>query len=706
MAFFDDNSPFNKWVKQGETLLTHTKSMVYKHTARRTLADVITTLPDTDKPIIEIVPQRQSKKRLADQLTLAPIQKKPVALPNQAQGHKRPKINLNQLLKVTTVSLGLSLGGLVYPVLGVMGGLGLTYSVLGVFTMTYKQLRQGMVTVDVLVSGTMLGCIMSGNFLIGNTAGLVFLGSLWMVNKVKAETKQHLADVFGKAPQFVWILVDDTEVTIPFSQLEAGHIAIVETGETIPADGVVTDGMATIDQHILTGEARPVERGVGEQVFASTVVLSGKIFIKVEKAGQETTVAQIGKILSQTTDFKSKTVLRAESLANQTVIPTLLLTAISFPLIGTMGALAIFNAHFKRKLTLITPISILNYFSIASKQGILIKDGRSLDLLHQVDTIVFDKTGTLTEEQPHVGQIHICADYDENTVLQLATAAEYKQTHPIAQAIIQEAEKRGLDIPDIAESEYKIGYGLTVSVEDKTIRVGSNRFMETMDIILPDSIVTAQTTCYEQGYSLVMVAVNDKLVGAIELWPTIRPEAQAVIEQLKQHPRIKETYIISGDNETPTHKLAQQLGIDHYFAETLPEEKAELIDQLQQQGKFVCYIGDGINDAIALKKAQVSISLKGASTIATDTAQIILLDEGLQHLNFLFDLAEDFQRNTNINFGIVVLPSLIGVGGVYLFGLGLVSTFPIVVGSIGLGIGNAMLPRLKYRRLMTSPSKN
>lgn len=693
---------FNQWLQQGTSLLSHTKEVFRKQTTRRTLADVMTNPRDTDKPIIDIIPQYQSKKRLVDQLAIVPTQNKPPAIANQTNGSRRPQINLKAQLKISAVSLGLSIAGLAYPVLGIMGGAGLAYGVFGIFKMTYNQLKRGLLTVDVLVSGTMLGCILSGNFLIGNTAGIVFLGSLWMVNKVKADTKQHLADVFGKAPQFVWILVEETEVSIPFSQLEAGHIAIVETGETIPADGLIVEGLATIDQHILTGEARPVERGPGEKVFASTVLLSGKIYVRVEKAGQETTVAQIGNILSQTTDFKSQTVLRAEELADRTVVPTLLLTAATFPIIGVMGALGVFNAHFKRRLTLITPISILNYFAIASQQGILIKDGRSLDLLHQVDTIVFDKTGTLTEEQPHVGQIHVCGDYDETAVLQLATAAEYKQTHPIARAIIQEAEQQGLEIPDIADSEYKIGYGLTVSLEDKTVRVGSHRFMETMEITLPEAIVTAQTLCHQQGYSLVMVAVNDKLVGAIELWPTIRPEAQAVIQQLKQHPRIKETYIISGDNEVPTRKLAQELGIDHYFAETLPEEKADLIDQLQQQGKFICYIGDGINDAIALKKAQVSISLKGASTIATDTAQIILLDEGLQHLNFLFNLAEDFQRNTNTNFAIVLLPTILGIGGVYLFGFGLVYTFPLNVAALGLGIGNAMLPRLKYHRLMAT----
>ena len=290
MTLFKQPSGLNQWVKRGVSLFDQAKTTVRKHTTRRTLAGVITNSPDDDQPIIEIImPFSQQQGRLANQLSSAKAQ------PPQVQGQKgsvtkRPPINLKRQLKVSAISLGLSAGGLVFPILGIVGGAGLAYGVFGVFKMTYNQLKHGVITVDILVSGTMLGCILSGSFLIGNTAAFIFLSSLWMVNKVKADTRQHLADVFGQAPQFVWVLLDGTEVSLPFSQLQAGHIVVVETGETIPADGVVVEGIATVDQHILTGEARPVERGMGEKVFASTVILSGKIHLRVEKAGQETTV--------------------------------------------------------------------------------------------------------------------------------------------------------------------------------------------------------------------------------------------------------------------------------------------------------------------------------------------------------------------------------------------------------------------------------
>ncbi len=276
-----------------------------------------------------------------------------------------------------------------------------------------------------------------------------------------------------------------------------------------------------------------------------------------------------------------------------------------------------------------------------------------------------------------------------------AAAAEYKQKHPLAKAILQEAENRQLSIPSIEDSEYKLGYGITVNVAGKVVHVGSERFMAVENILISPTLSEQQKRSHEEGYSLVMVAVDKHLAGAIELLPTVRPEAKAIISHLKQRQNIKATYIISGDHEIPTKKLAKALGVDHYFAETLPEDKAGIIEQLQQEGHFICYIGDGINDSIAMKKSHVSVSLAGASTIAIDTAQIILMDSGLNHLNLLFDLANKFNANMNTTFAIILIPAVISVSGAFLLGFGLTQTVVLNMSGIILAIGNAMTPLLK-----------
>ena len=628
----------------------------------------------------------------------------------QPQKVPKPKFRLESDKEVKgnliTASLGLALatgGALFYWPLSLFSIPFFVYPLKQNYKDTYELTKQGQVGVNTLVTITIAGCIVIGSFFIASLIVFLLKVATKLTAMVTQDSKQKLLDAFGQHANFVWVLVEGTEIRVPFQDLQTGDVVVVHAGEIIPADGTIIEGMASIDQHILTGEARPIEKSLGEDVFAATVILSGKINVKVEKAGEESTVAKITNILNNTVDFKSSVQLRVETLSEALVVPTLVAGGAALPMLGFGGALAVINAHPKNKMMIIAPLTILNYLNLASKQGILVKDGRSLELLRQVDTIVFDKTGTLTEEQPHIGTIHSCSTYDQNDILVYAATAEYKQKHPLAKAILQEAENRQLTVLPIEDSEYKLGYGIAVYVDGKTIYVGSERFMDVEGITIPSSIKQQQAFCHEQGYTLVIVAIDNDVIGAIELLPTVRPEAKAVIESLKQRSNIKTTYIISGDHETPTKKLAQELGIDHYFAETLPENKAKIIEDLQQQGHFICYIGDGINDSIALKKSQVSISLRGASTIATDTANIILMDQGLSHLNPLFDLANKYNANMNRTFAIMIIPGLIGVSGAFLLGFTIVQTLVLNIIGLVLAVGNATIPLLTEQP--TKPTK-
>jgi heavy metal translocating P-type ATPase len=606
-----------------------------------------------------------------------------------------------------SIALALSTAGFYYYPLSPLSLPFVIYASKNVYKKAFQLIKQGKVNVNTLMAITVVGVIIMGHFFIASLITFLIGLALQLTARMAQTSEKQLFDVFKQHTDFVWIMVDGVEVRIPFNQLQIDDLVVIYAGEVIPADGTVVEGMASVDQHILTGEARPIEKGQGDEVFASTVILSGKIHIKVEKTGEKSTVAKITRILNHTIDFKSTTQLRAEIFSERLVKPALIAGSVALPMLGFSSALAVLNAHPKNKIMILAPLSIMNHLNLASKQGILIKDGRSLELLTQVNTLVFDKTGTLTEEQPHVGLIHCCSHYSEHQVLTYAAAAEYKQDHPVAKAIQQEAENHQLDIPSIDDSEYKVGYGLIVGIAGKTIHVGSDRFMEVESILIPLSIKQQQQLSNEEGYTLIMVAVDNNVIGAIELLPTVRSEAKTIISLLKQRPNIKSTYIISGDSEIPTQKLAEELGIDSYFAETLPESKADIIEQLQQQGHFICYVGDGINDSIALKKSQVSVSLRGASTIATDTAQIVLMDQGLSHLNLLFDLADDFNANMNTTFGILLIPAVIGVSGAFLLGFGVAYTVVLNMTGLVIGIGNVMRPLLKKpTKLLTLETSN
>lgn len=610
---------------------------------------------------------------------------------------KNPEKVLNTMLVVSSVSLGFAIIGTVfYPPLALLSVPFIVMQLLEHWKDAYRTLRNGKLGVAFLTSFTMLTCLVMGYTIPGNLIGFVFVVSRKLLLRIRGQSQKEFIDVFKQQPSTVWTLVDGAEVETPLEMLEKGAIVIVHTGEMIPVDGKVAAGIASVDQRILTGEAQPAEKEVGDTVFASTVVLAGTIQIEVEKAGDETTVAQIGAILNKTINVKSDIQLRAEDLADRTVIPFLIAGGITLPLMGPMAAVAVINSHIGFRMSAVAPIGILTFFRILSQKGILVKDGHVLDRMSQVDTVVFDKTGTLTLDQPHVRAIHCCGAYTAEQILVYAATAEGKQRHPIAIAIVEAAQMRHLPLLKIDEAQYEVGYGLKVSMEQQLVRVGSSRFIEKEAITVPQEIQVIQETCHQQGHSLVMVAVNHELVGAIELQPTVRPEAKTIVEGLRER-GIKTTYIISGDHETPTRKLAGELGIDHYFAETLPQNKAELIEQLQAEGKTVCYIGDGINDSIALTKAEVSISLSGASTVAQDAAQIILLNGGLDELCELFDIAHEYEANMKNNFWAVVGPCILCVGGVYFANFGLITT--IILKQFGLftGIASALSPLRSHR---------
>ena len=249
-------------------------------------------------------------------------------------------------------------------------------------------------------------------------------------------------------------------------------------------------------------------------------------------------------------------------------------------------------------------------------------------------------------------------------------------------------------LANVRNTSVEVGYGLSVKIENQLIRVGSDRFMAVEGLVIPVELQDVQAQCHQNGYSLVYVAINNQVEGAIELHATIRSEAKQVIRTL-QELNLK-VYIISGDNEKPTQQLAHELGIEHYFAEILPKNKADIIDQLQQEGRVVCFVGDGINDAIALKQANVSVSLRGASTIATDTAQIVLMDERLDQLLFLFDQAKELDTNMRNSLVVSIVPGLFSLGGIYFLHFGFLTASLLGYCGVTACVINAMWPRIKY----------
>lgn len=536
------------------------------------------------------------------------------------------------------------------------------------------------------------GMWLGGYYLVG-MLGVILGGLSQKMMKVCEDVSQYeLINVFQQQPRSVWVLNEGVEIEISFGQLKADDILVLDVGQTIPVDGVIVDGIASIDQHMLTGESQPVEKASGDKVLASTIILGGRIFVQVEKTGEETSAAQIGEILSRSTEYQLSMESRAIQIADRTLIPMVVLGLISLPLVGITGATAVLGSNFTLNMIWLKLLTLLNFLNIASKHKILIKAGEALERLKIIDTVVFDKTGTLTIEQPHVVKVHAFGTRSSEDVLILAAAAEHRQVHPVAQAIITAAKEQQLILPSVDDAQYEIGFGIKVKLQDQSVAVGSRRFMEIENINIPNNIQLLENTSNLKGHSLVYVAVNNELAGIIELKATTRPEAAEIVQDL--HQRGFKLYIISGDSEQPTQTLANELGIDGYFANTLPEHKADLVKKLQAEGRKVCFIGDGINDAIALKQADVSVSLRGATTAATDTAQVVLMDADLKQFITLLDLSHALDDNINRNFNAAAAISLLSVSGILFFHASFLLVEISAALQILLGIGIASQPLL------------
>ncbi len=448
--------------------------------------------------------------------------------------------------------------------------------------------------------------------------------------------------------------------------LQPGDIVVVASEEIIPIDGVIVERACSIDQHILTGEAQPVEKGVGDSVFAFTIILSGKIYIRTDESGQNTVAAQINNVLTDMKSHVEQTELNADKINDQWALPMLLLSA-PFLLSGRVPqGINILVAGPTTGLRITSPVTLLNFLKILSGHHIFVKDGRALKLLTEIDTIVFDKTGTLTLNTPSVGNVYSLGQCSKDTILSYAAAAEQRQSHPIAQAILEEAYNRQLILPVIDDSHYELGLGIKAMFDGKKVLVRSMSFIAGEGIRIPRELKTIQEISHHQGYSLVIAAIGNQL-GAIELHPTIRPEAPDVIKKLSKNYNL---YIISGDHKEPTRKMAETLNIDHYFAEVLPQDKACLIKKLKREGKSICFVGDGINDSVALKEADVSISLEGASTIAVNTANIILTKGTLKELPLLFEVMQEFKQNSTHSKLISAIPNTLCLIGTLFLGWG------------------------------------
>ncbi|MCU0527350.1 MAG: heavy metal translocating P-type ATPase [Elainella sp. Prado103] len=504
----------------------------------------------------------------------------------------------------------------------------------------------------------------------------------------------HLMDAISR---FAWVKVgDQAPQQIPGDQVQVGDTVVVYPGEQIPVDGTVIQGEAIVDQQSLTGEAMPVVKRLGDLGFASTLVRSGQLYLRAERVGSQTRAAASLELLQKAPVYDTRMANYAEKLADRLILPSLLLAAmVLLASRDPARAAAILTLDFVTGIRISIPTAFLSALNHTTRHGVLVRSGRTLEQLAEVDTIVFDKTGTLTQGTIAITGVSVCeAGYTAEQVLRLAAAAEQRLNHPVAEAIVQFAQSQQLHIPDRGEWQYEVGLGVRAQIEGQEVLVGSERFLQ------QEAVEWGNWTLEraDRLHSLIYVACDRRFQGAIQYSDPLRPESRRLIQSLQQDYNI-DLHLLTGDQVQRALQVAEELGIPsrRVYAEAFPEQKAKMVRELHRSGRTVAFVGDGLNDSVALAYADVSVSFERGSEIARETADVVLMNNNLLDLLEVITIAQQTHNLIDQNTTLVVLPNLIALGLATTVGLNPLIATAIHNGSAIIAGINSLRPLLQHQ---------
>ena len=527
----------------------------------------------------------------------------------------------------------------------------------------YRVLRdEHRLNVDFLDALAIVASLAQGNHVAGALiTWLIKLGD-WIRDLTAAGSKRAIGDLLEFESKTAWIIREGSVISVPARDVLVGDEVMVYPGEMIPVDGEIIDGSALIDQKTITGEGLPVMRGVGEAAFAATVTREGQLTIRATRVGSNTTAGQIVRLIDSAPVGDTRMQNHAEKLADRLVLPTL----------GVAAATAAVSFDFDRFLSLVivdygtgirvaAPTAVLSSMTLAARRGVIIKSGRHMERLAEVDTVIFDKTGTLTRGHPEVGDL---ITYQQSLaaprLLGLAAAAESRLTHPVAEALRRRAAEFDADIPVCEETRYRLGLGVEGLVGGFYVHVGNERFMRQSGIRV-GAAASDRSRLERQGYSCLYVATDGKLAALAPYADQIRPEAPSIVERLYAL-GVKDAIMLTGDNAVVARAVGERLGLTRQYADMLPADKADVVRQLQREGHVVAMVGDGINDSPALSFADVGIAMKHGAEVTQESADVVLMEDSLWKLVEAVEISRDAIKLIKQNYGVVVVLNTLALG--------------------------------------------
>ena len=484
----------------------------------------------------------------------------------------------------------------------------------------------------------------------------------WIRDLTAAGSKRAIGELLEFENKRAWVFRDGEIVSVLARELLVDDRVVVYPGEMIPVDGEIIEGHASIDQKTITGEGLPVNRGVGEAAFAATVLREGQLTIRATRVGSDTTAGQIVRLIDSAPVGDTRMQNHAEVLADKLVGPTLGLAVGSAALTGDFNRfLNLVIVDYGTGIRVAAPTAVLSSMTRAARAGIIIKSGRHMERLAEVDTIVFDKTGTLTQGAPAVGEILPYQKHlDGRRLLGLAAAAESRLRHPVADALRERARQMGADMPVCDETRYHLGRGVEGQVDGHYMHVGNERFFKESGIDFGKA-TRDRAVLEEQGYSCLYVAADGKIAGLIPYADQIRPESRDVVARLRAS-GVKNAIMLTGDNGVVARAVSQRLGLTGHFADMLPADKAEAVQALQREGKVVAMVGDGINDSPALSFADVGVAMKYGAEVTQESADVVLMEDSLWKLVEAVEISRGAMGLIKQNYGVVIGLNTLALG--------------------------------------------
>lgn len=483
----------------------------------------------------------------------------------------------------------------------------------------------------------------------------------WTHKKSVGDLARTMSLNIGK----VWLVQDGTEVLVDAKKIAAGDAVVIHMGNTIPFDGIVTEGEATVNQASLTGESDPVRKSLDDFVYAGTVLEEGELTIRVQTVGGSSRYDKVVKMIEESEKLKSGLESRAEHLADRLVPYSLGGTTLTYLLTRNVTkALSILMVDFSCALKLAMPVSVLSAIREASEHNITVKGGRYLEAMAEADTIVFDKTGTLTKAQPTVAKVIAFNGDNPDELLRIAACMEEHFPHSMAKAVVDAAKERGLDHEEMhSKVEYVVAHGISTMINGKKAVIGSYHFVfEDEACTLPEGTESIFETLPEQ-YSHLYLAIENELAAVICIEDPLRKEAAEVVHALHLA-GIKKIVMMTGDSERIAGAIAKKVGVDEYYSEVLPEDKAGFVEREKAAGRKVIMVGDGINDSPALSAADIGIAISDGAQIAREIADVTIAADDLHEVVVLKNLSDALMKRIHGNYRSIVgfNAGLIGLG--------------------------------------------